>query len=179
MTVLDLQKTLVSELQEFFKNQAYFKPHFNDEQSNKNNTEELKHVNIYEQSLPIKKTDTIEDNEDSVVNIELIDNEESFLPFIIVRVDSGEITKIDRVYNPFVTTVTVYFIIGSFDCNNNMNGHEDTLLIINSLCNYLLENEAIGNFTNKQNIQWALQDEDTSPIFYGVLGVSFESSQNY
>ena len=112
-------------------------------------------VKGYEQFLPI----VAEDDEDA----------SRYFPYFIVRTDGG-VTQDDD--DPW--TVTVNIIFGCHDKELANNGHRHILTMIErTIDRFAAEPLMDGKYRAQQNMEWALQDEDTYPFFFGGVAIKF------
>lgn len=158
-----LQDDLKADLEETFK-------HFRlkDPQGN------LVNLNIFEQNLPIPtakdipETVTDEDLEEGTYDAQA---EEDPYPYIIVRVEQGKIANIDQ-----EQTVIVNLIIGVIDRDFNNQGHKDVLNIIQKIYERFAKNAILAKkYECVMPIEWALQDEESFPYFFGGMALNFET----
>lgn len=111
-------------------------------------------VRVYEQELPIPtEIDTDADTEDAPP------------PFIIVRVEGGEIKNDD---DP--QTIEVNLVLCAYDEARERTGWQDVgnmrERIVDELCEYPYFG---GAYTVLKPIKWAMQQDDTHPYYYGVI----------
>ena len=131
-------------------------------------------LNIFKQSLPIP---TVKDIPDTVTDEELEEgiydaqaNEDPY-PYIIVRVEQGTITEIDQ-----EQTVIVNLIIGVIDRDYNNQGHKDVLNIIQKIYERFAKNAILAaKYECVMPIEWALQDEESFPYFFGGMALKFNT----
>lgn len=109
---------------------------------------------VYKQALPLLNSD----------------DEDDPFPYIIVRLDSG---GIDTPTDPH--KIAVLLVIGIFDDNQQNNGHETVLEIIERIQQHYEEIPALGEFQFTDPFGWALQDEQSYPYFYGAANLSFNA----
>lgn len=158
-----LQDDLAADLAETFK-------HFR----LKNPQGETASLNIFKQSLPIPTakdipdTVTDEDLEEGIYNAEA---EEDPYPYIIVRVEQGTIENIDQ-----EQAVIVNLIIGVIDRDYKNQGHKDVLNIIQKIYERFAKNAILAKkYECVMPIEWALQDEESYPYFFGGMALKFET----
>ena len=158
-----LQDDLAAELAEIFKRFRLKNPAGN-----------AAPLNIFKQSLPIP---TVKDIPDTVTDEELEEgiydaqaNEDPY-PYIIVRVEQGTITEIDQ-----EQTVIVNLIIGVIDRDYNNQGHKDVLNIIQKIYERFAKNAILAaKYECVMPIEWALQDEESFPYFFGGMALKFNT----
>lgn len=158
-----LQDDLATDLAEIFK-------HFflKDPQGN------TVHLNIFKQSLPIPtaaempETVTDEELEEGIYDVQA---KEDPYPYIIVRVEQGKIEEIDQ-----EQTVIVNLIIGVIDRDYSNQGHKDVLNIIQKIYERFAKNAILAKkYECVMPIEWALQDEESFPYFFGGMALQFET----
>ena len=155
MTAFELQDDLIKELKALFIGFKLKTPNIGDD-----GNATLSSPNIFGQSLPIREDDDAEDDP---------------YPYIIVRIDSGDM-KGDVVAHLIKTRL----LIGAFDDNNNTNGHKDVLNVIQDIYERFSKNPVLANkYVMKQDSEtpftWALQDEDTHPYYFGAIEMIWET----
>ena len=145
MTPWDLQKSLIAEIEKLLA-----------EMQLKNAAgEDVVGVKGYEQRLP----EITDDEED----------QSQFFPYFIVRIEEGNTPTDDE---PWLVGTTVLF--GICDYNKETNGHRTILEMITKITNRFLERPLLDSkFRAKQNVSFALQDEDTYPFYFGAIDIKF------
>lgn len=131
-------------------------------------------LNIFKQTLPIP---TAAEMPDAVTDEELEEGvydaaaKEDPYPYIIVRVEQGTIEQIDQ-----EQTVIVNLIIGVIDRDYNNQGHKDVLNIIQKIYERFAKNAILAKkYECTMPIEWALQDEESFPYFFGGMALRFET----
>lgn len=109
---------------------------------------------VYKQFLPMQDSD---------------DDDNPF-PYIIVRLDSGGIESQTDPHK-----VAVLLVIGIYDDDQQNNGHESVLEIIERIQQHYEGTPALGEFVFTDPFGWALQDEQSYPYFYGAVNLSFNA----
>lgn len=90
-------------------------------------------------------------------------------PYIIVRIDSGDI---DTQTDPY--KVAVFLLIGIFDDDTKNQGHRAVLEIMEVIQQHYEETPLLdGQFIFTDPFHWALQDEESYPYFLGGVEVNF------
>lgn len=108
----------------------------------------------YEQFLPKRRTQDAEDP----------------FPYVIVRIDSG---GIDTQTDPH--KVAVILVIGIYDDDPDNQGHKAVLEIIERIQEHYEGTPLLaGQFTFDDPFNWALQDEQSWPYFYGACNLTFK-----
>ncbi len=132
-------------------------------------------VNVFPQYLPIPtpKRPPEGDIPPEVVEEGLaasdVETEPDPFPYVLVRVDSGEIKEIDG-----EQSVTVYILIGVFDDNTDNLGFKDVLEIIQRIYERFGKNAYMAEYECDTNdIEWALQEEESYPYYFGGMTLKF------
>lgn len=117
-------------------------------------------INVYEQNLPIRED---EDAPDPV-------------PYVIVRVETGTVKSGVDPQEVFVT-----LLIGYFDDSPKNQGHKGVLGIIQRIQErFMKEPMLAGQFMFQNDEQhpfdWALQDEESFPYFFGAASMTFKTA---
>lgn len=149
MTAQILQEELVKEIGVIFKDDIF-----------KDSTGEYTKMNVYEQNLPIRED---EDAPDSA-------------PYIIVRVETGTVKS-----GTDPQEVLVTLLIGYFDDSPKNQGHKGVLGIIQRIQErFMKEPMLAGQFMFQNDEQhpfdWALQDEESFPYFFGAASMTFKTA---
>ena len=111
-------------------------------------------LSVFPQNLPKRES---EDDDDP-------------FPYIIVRIDSGGIeTQTDP------HKVAVLLLIGFYDDGAENQGHRGVLEILEVIQQHYEETPLLaGQFVFKDPFNWALQDEESYPYFFGAANLNFE-----
>ena len=102
------------------------------------------------------------------------DDPDQYFPYFIVRVDKGKTENDDSLW-----TVTADIIIGVHDADVKNNGHFTVLNAITRITKRFAEEATLGYAGRKafrchSDMEWALQDEDTWPYFFGGVELKFD-----
>ena len=145
MTTLEFQKNLAEEIKKILS-----------EIITKNaDGEKRVGVSVYRQFLP----KVLEDDED----------ESKFYPFAIVRLDKG-ITEDDFE----AWQVSVDILLGLFDDDPETDGNDQIMILIQRIVNRFSQEARLApNYTCERQMEWACQDEDTYPYYFGVVSLKF------
>lgn len=148
MTVGNLQKELMKDIGNIFEKDLF-----------KDSLGKYVSLNIYAQNLPIRED---EDAPDPV-------------PYIVVRVLDGKVKGWVEAQE-----VQVMLILGCFDDNVNNDGHEILLELIQKIEERFLKNPILSKqfmFLNDEQhpFEWALQEEESFPYFFGAISMSFRT----
>ena len=113
-------------------------------------------LNIYEQQLPIREDEDAPDP----------------MPYIIVRIETGS-TKSGT--DPQEVLVTMLF--GYFDDSPENNGHKGVLGMIQKVHERFEKQPMLANqFMFQDPFDWALQDEESFPYFFGAASMTFKTA---
>lgn len=113
-------------------------------------------LNIYEQQLPIREGEDAPDP----------------IPYIIVRIETGS-TKSG--IDPQEVLVTMLF--GYFDDDPQNNGHKGVLGMIQKVHERFEKQPMLANqFMFQDPFDWALQDEESFPYFFGAASMTFKTA---
>lgn len=136
------QEALAQMVEELFQKKKYTSP------------TGQKGVKVFRQELPIPEdTDTDADTEDAPP------------PFIIVRIEGGEIRDDD---SPQVMECNL--ILCGYDETRARTGWQDVANMRELLVQRLCARPYFGGaFTVEKPITWAMQQDDTHPYYYGVI----------
>lgn len=112
-------------------------------------------VSVFEQNLPMRQDEDADDP----------------FPYIIVRLDSGVIaTQTDP------HKVTVILLIGAYDDAPDNQGHRIVLEIMEKIQTHYEETPLLaGQFVFTDPFNWALQDEESFPYFFGAANLAFNT----
>lgn len=149
MNARKLQTAVVEDLTKLFQDRRYKVP--GDLKDGKHETAPVK---FYKQNLPrLRNQDELEP-----------------FPHGIVRIDSGNIeTRADA------HKVAVIILIGAFDDDMENQGHDAVLEILELIQEHYEENPLLKKcFKYIPPFNWALQDEESFPYFYGAAQLTFE-----
>lgn len=122
----------------------------------KNSLGEYVKLNTYEQQLPIREDEDAPDP----------------MPYIIVRIETGS-TKSGT--DPQEVLVTMLF--GYFDDSPENNGHKGVLGMIQKVHERFEKQPMLANqFMFQDPFDWALQDEESCPYFFGAASMTFKTA---
>lgn len=145
MTARVLQKALVKDLAALFRDDRYKIP---------DGEGRMAAPGVYKQFLPVQ--DSGEDSDP--------------FPYIIVRLDSGNIkTQTDP------HKIAVLLLIGIFDDDPQNQGHEAVLEIIERIQMHYEGEPFLEAFKFADPFNWALQDEQSYPYYYGAVNINFDA----
>ena len=144
MTPLELQDELVEEMKELFKDYLY-RPA---------SSKERVPLQVFPQHIPINETD---DEEDPV-------------PYLIVRLSSGD----DDGTRDSNNIVKLVIIAGIYDDNLNAQGHRDVMNIIQKIYDRFHKNPNLHDkaaYTGE--FHWAAQEDNYYPFYFGACSIAF------
>lgn len=145
MDILHFQKALMAEVENILKDIITINP----------DGERHIGVNVYKQFLP----KVVNDDEDV----------SQFFPYAIVRVDESN-TPDD--FTPWLTTVDILF--GVYDADEYMGGHDHITIMIQRVVNRFSQEALLDKkYRCESAMDWAIQDEDTFPYFFGLVQLKF------
>ena len=108
-------------------------------------------LSVFKQSLPKRDTD-----------------EDDPFPYCIIRLVSGIHNAIQDEEN----SIRVLLIFGL--CDNGLENQGETMLnLINRIVLRLSKNNVLKTFYQKGKIEWAIDDQDTYPYFFGGMDLTF------
>ncbi len=146
MTARELQTALVDDLTTLFQGRSYKAP----------TDEGMAHVGVYKQWLPKLENESDEDP----------------FPYIIVRLDNG---KLENQTSPH--KVAVILLVGIYDDDLENNGFEGVLEIMEVIQQHYQENPILADqFRTDDSFNWALQDEESYPYFFGAASMVWEAT---
>ena len=110
---------------------------------------------VFQQYTPIKESGEIED----------------LLPYIIIRVNSG---AVEGPMKPHLVNVT--FLVGVYNDEDNNKGFDAVEEIINDIAFHFTQNPLFGGgyFRFQYPFEWANQEEESYPYFFGGATCNFE-----
>lgn len=149
MTALILQEELAKEIGAIFSDRIF-----------KDSMGQDTKLNVYEQNLPIRKD---EDAPDPV-------------PYVIVRVETGATKGGTEPQEVLVT-----FLFGYFDDSTENQGHKGVLGMIQKIQERFMKEPMLANqfmFMNDEQhpFNWALQDEESYPFYFGAASMTFKTA---
>lgn len=112
-------------------------------------------VNVYKQDLPIVQSDE--------------DDESKFFPYAIVRLYDGRTEDDD---SPWTVTADIH--LGVYDADLDNQGHQHVATMIQRIANRFAAEPLLDKkYRAQQDMEWALQDENTHPYFFGGMRIKF------
>lgn len=112
-------------------------------------------MNVFEQQLPVLQS---EEDPDPV-------------PYSLVRLETGK-TEGDEAQE-----ISVTILFGLINQNPVNDGHKDVLNVIQKVYERYMKNPMLANqFMFQDPFNWALQDEESFPYFFGAASLTFRAS---
>lgn len=145
MSTLDFQKALANEIEKLLKDIVM------------KDADGKRHVgvSVYRQFLP-KVT---EDDEDDT----------KFFPYALVRLQQGTTPDDYECWK-----VDADIILGIFDDDPETDGNDHIMVMIQRITNRFSQEARLApNFTCDRAMDWAVQDEDTYPYYFGLVQLKF------
>ena len=145
MTVLDFQEELEKDVEHILKDIVTINAA----------GERVSGVNVYRQQLPVIASDEEDDSR--------------FLPYALVRLYDGKTEDDDT---PWIVTADIHF--GVHDADPSNQGHQHILVMCQRLIDrYAAEPLLAKKYRAEQDMEWAVQDADTYPYFFGGVRIKF------
>lgn len=91
-------------------------------------------------------------------------------PYLIVRLDKGDITGPDAAHR-----INVIVLVGIFDDDPGNQGYIAVMEIIERIQQHYQEMPVLGAFSFTGEFSWALQDEESYPYYFGVCSFAFDA----
>lgn len=162
-TPLFLQQALIEEIKEITSGMLFMDPR----------KKCLVPLSVYGQRLPIPTLESVGKGED----LDSIDYSDDQLddpvfkcPWCQVKIPSGSITETNGPQN-----VEVVICFGIFNEDNNNQGHQEILNLIQKVYNRFGVNPLLERqYTCTGEFEWALQEEDMYPYFFGAIVTTFQ-----
>ena len=146
MTFKDLQDDLIAEIEELLK----------DVQTKNTDGEDVVGIKGYAHQLPILQADE--------------DDPAQYFPYFIVRFDLGSTENDDDPWH-----VTANVILGVHETATE-NGHEHILVLIQRIVDrFVWDPWFAKKYRVDQKIQWAIQEDDTYPFFFGAVSLTISA----
>lgn len=148
MVVNDLQTALVSEIKDILSDLV-----------NTGNGESRTGFNGYAQFLPVLVNDD--------------DDPDQFFPYFIVRINGGKTADDNDLWE-----VEADILVGVHDEDTGNAGHTHIVNAINRIVTRFCQEPTLGApgykaFRCMPDMEWALQDEDTYPYYFGSVRLKF------
>ncbi len=145
MTALDFQQALANDVQYILKDIITVNAA----------GQRVSGVNVYKQQLPVITSDEEDDSK--------------FLPYAIIRLSDGKTEDDDTPWS-----VTADILFGVYDSDPSNQGHQHIMVMCQRVIDrYAAEPLLVKKFRAEQDIEWALNDEDTYPYYFGGVRIKF------
>lgn len=163
-TPLFFQKALVEEIKKITSDMRFQNP----------GGEELLELSVFAQSLPIpgRKQDAGNQEEYQSIEYSVSETEEAVFncPWCVVKLEGGSIPEINGFQH-----IEVSICFGVYNPDKDNKGHEELLNLIQRVyqrfaCDPLLDRQ----YTCSGEFEWALQEEDTYPYYFGAITTTFK-----
>lgn len=131
-------------------------------------------IHIFKQFLPVQGVkDLPEDLTDEQLEegtYYAAESQQDPFPYIIIRMGQGSIDEPNG-----VETVYLTLLIGLYDKSFDQQGYRDIMHIIQVVHHRFRKNPVLAHsYECVAPIQWALQDEDSYPYYFGGISLKFE-----
>ncbi len=146
MTFKELQDDLIAEIEALLK----------DVRTKNTDGEEIIGIKGYPHMLPILQSDE--------------DDPAQYFPYFIVRYDGGQTEDDDDCWH-----VSTNIILGVHETATE-NGHEHILVMIQRIVDrFAWDPQFAGKYRVDQKIQWAVQEDDTYPFYFGAVALTISA----
>lgn len=129
-------------------------------------------IRAYCQNLPIQRAEILDDNleRDSIDYIEKEEAPVFHCPWAVIKIDGGTMEKTG---NKQAVRTAVCF--GIFNDSEENKGHEEILNLIQRIYERFAKEPILDQqYVCQGEIEWAMQEEDTHPYFFGAMSMTFE-----
>lgn len=162
-TPLFFQRTLAEEIKNITKDMLFQDPSGGDPKA----------LQVFAQALPVpsKTEGDCQDEEQSISFYGGKNYEEDVFnfPWCLVKIDNGQITEANG-----HQSIDVAIGFGIFNNSLDNNGHEELLNLIQRVYERFARDPILARqYTCNGKFEWALQDEDTFPHFFGAIATTF------
>ena len=145
MTILNFQDALMEETGNILKGVG----------TKNASGENVDGVNLFAQNLPIVQSGE--------------GDESKFFPYAIIKVYDGGTEGDD---SPWTVTADIH--LGVYDPDEDNQGHRHVAIMIQRLVNrFAAEPLLVRKYRAQQDMEWAMQDEETYPYFFGGVRIRF------
>lgn len=161
LTPLFFQEALAEEIREITKGMLFCQPE----------SKERVPLQVHAQALPVpQKKKNYPVAADSIEYAGSEEEEAVFdCPWCLVKMDGGKIPGINQRQE-----IRVAVCFGIFDDSPENKGHQTILNLIQKTYERFAKNPLLqGQYTCQGNFEWALQEEDTFPYFFGAISMQF------
>lgn len=160
-SIVFFQEELKKEIEEIIKDMLFQQP----------GTEELARVRVFKQALPIPQNKLVKaDSTETIEYAEELEEDTVFqCPWCLIKLDGGAAKGIGESQE-----ADVAICFGVYNPSTENQGHIEILNLIQKVYERFAVNESLAEkYFCKGNFEWALQDEDTYPYFFGAISTSF------
>lgn len=131
-------------------------------------------ISVHEQTLPIpgRKKPPLENNDAPTIDYQEEAEEEAVFkcPWCVVKLENGSISGINEMQE---TTFAICF--GVFNDSLDNNGHMEIMNLIQRVYERFSVNPILdGQYTCTGTFEWAVQDDDTYPYYFGAILTGFK-----
>lgn len=97
------------------------------------------------------------------------EDESQFFPYFIVRLSGGKTEDDD---SPWLVTADI--LLGVCENDKDIPGHEHIMVMIQRITDRFAAEPLLNKkFRAEQDMEWAVQDEDTYPFYFGGVEIKF------
>ena len=160
-TVVFFQDDFKKEIEKIADDMLFFQP----------GTDELSKLRVFKQALPIPQREAFETDMSETIEYADDSEEKSVFkcPWCLIKLDGGIVKGIGAVQE-----VGVAICFGIYNPSPQNQGHMEILNLIQRVYQRFAVNDSLAEkYFCQGNFEWALQDEDTYPYFFGAISTSF------
>lgn len=168
-TPLFFQEALVEEIRRITQGMRFFSP----------KNREIVPLTVHTQALPVPQkrgfsedTGDFSSMTDGPNTIDYTDGPEEAVfdcPWCLVKIDGGSIPGINQRQE-----IRAAVCFGIFDDSPENKGHQTVLNLIQKTYERFAKDPLLrGQYTCQGSFEWALQEEDTFPYFFGAISMQF------
>lgn len=137
--------------------------------------DELASLRAYCQNLPIQRREETDGDSPGGDSIDYVDREEEPVfkcPWSVIKIDGGKMEREDA-----RQAVKVAVCFGIYNSSEENKGHEEILNLIQRVYERFAKEPLLERqYVCQGDFEWALQDEDTYPYFFGAISMTFTFS---
>ena len=101
------------------------------------------------------------------------DTNQSEIPYVLVRLSSGEIDNWDS--NNGHEKIHMELYLGVYNSRDDRSGHVELLNMIQRIKNHFGIHRHVNNFSVLPSFRWVLDEEDRHPYYFGAITMSFSA----
>lgn len=162
-TPLFFQEALVKEIKEITSDMRFHNP----------GGEELLQLSVFGQSLPIpEKKPSCGQEEYQSIDYSVSETEDAVFhcPWCIVKLEGGSIPEINGFQH-----IGVVIGFGIYNPDKDNKGHKELLNLFQRVYERFAKNPLLDRqYSCSGEFEWALQDEDTYPYYFGAITTTFK-----